>query len=87
MDKAKEIADLLMPAFNSKTGIPYSLINPLTKKAMNYNWASGSCSILAEIGTLSLEFQYLSDHTGNKDYERAVRKNKFYNNINKKSTT
>jgi mannosyl-oligosaccharide alpha-1,2-mannosidase len=30
LDKAKEIADLLMPAFKSETGIPYSLVNPIS---------------------------------------------------------
>lgn len=40
----------------------------------NYNWAAGSCSILAEIGTISLEFQYLSDLTGNKIYQEKIDK-------------
>ena len=33
----------------------------------------GSCSILAEFGTLSLEFQYLSDLTGNPIYSQKVK--------------
>ena len=26
----------------------------------NWGWASGKCSVLAEIGTLQLEYQYLT---------------------------
>lgn len=72
--KAQEIADSLMPAFDTPTGIPYSLVNPKRKTKQNYNWASAGCSILAEIGTLSLEYQYLTDHTGNKIYEDKIKK-------------
>jgi hypothetical protein len=39
----------------------------------NYNWAAGSCSILAELGTFSMEFQYLTDITGKKEYVEKVR--------------
>lgn len=40
----------------------------------NYNWASGGCSILSEFGTLDLEFQYLSDLTGDEQYRNRVLK-------------
>ena len=30
LDKADEVANLLLPVFNSHTGIPYSLVNPMT---------------------------------------------------------
>lgn len=43
-----------------------------SKKVKNYNWASGSCSILAEFGTLSLEFEYLSDLTKNPVFAQKV---------------
>ena len=46
----------------------------LSKKVKNYAWASSGCSILAEFGTLSLEFQYLSDLTGNKIFAEKVKK-------------
>lgn len=29
-DKAKEVADKLLPAFQTPTGIPYALVNPRT---------------------------------------------------------
>ena len=74
MDKAEEVAKILLPAFDTQTGIPFAIINPLTKKTKNYNWASGGCSILAEFGTLSLEFEYLSDLTGNPVFSEKVKK-------------
>lgn len=73
VDKAKQVADLLLPAFDSKTGIPYSLINVRTKVAKNYQWASSNgYSILSEIGTLHLEFIYLSELTGDPKYKDKV---------------
>lgn len=74
LTKAEEIAEMLLPIFDSPTGIPYSLYNPKTKQKQNYPWAAGSCSILAEYGSLSLEFTYLSDLTGNPKYKKKVDK-------------
>ena len=39
----------------------------------NWGWASGGCSILAELGTLHLEFVYLSKITGEPIYAQKVR--------------
>lgn len=61
LDKAEQFAERLLPAFNTPKEIPYALINPKTGYAKNYAWASSGCSILSEIGTLHLEFVYLSD--------------------------
>lgn len=73
VDKAQQVADLLLPAFESETGIPYSLINVRTKVPKNYQWASSNAySILSEIGTLHLEFIYLTKLTGNHVYENKV---------------
>lgn len=73
VDKAKEVADVLLPAFDSKTGIPFSLINPRTKVPKNYQWASASSySILSEIGTMHLEFVYLSELVGDPVYKEKV---------------
>ncbi|CAG9795291.1 unnamed protein product [Diatraea saccharalis] len=70
-DKAAEVADALLPAFESPTGLPYALINPSTKVSRSYNWA-GTNSILSEVGTLHLEFTYLSDVTGKDVYRQKV---------------
>lgn len=39
---------------------------------MNYNWASGGSSILAEFGSLHLEWMYLSRITGDMKYANKV---------------
>ena len=73
-DKAVHIADKLLPAFKSPTGIPYGLVSMRTGNAKNYPWASGGSSILSEFGTLHMEFAYLSDVTGDPKYKNAVEK-------------
>lgn len=84
LNKAEEIAKLLLPAFDTPSGIPMALINPISKRSKNYNWSPGSCSILAEFGTLSLEFNYLTDLTGNKVFtEKIDRINKVLNSMDK----
>jgi mannosyl-oligosaccharide alpha-1,2-mannosidase len=40
----------------------------------NYGWASGGQSILAEFGTLHLEFTYLSKITGDSVYADKINK-------------
>ena len=74
LNKARIVADLLLPAFNTQTGIPYALINPSTGRVRNYGWASGGSSILAEFGTLHLEFSMLSKATGDAKYLEKVMK-------------
>ncbi|CAG9136868.1 unnamed protein product [Plutella xylostella] len=82
-DKAVEVADALLPAFKTPTGLPYALINPSTKVGRQYHWA-GPNSILSEIGTLHMEFTYLSAVTGNEEYKNKVdRIREVLNNIEK----
>lgn len=72
--KSVHIADKLLPAFNTPTGIPYALVNMRGGSAKNFGWASGGSSILSEFGTLHMEFAYLSDITGNPVYRQKVEK-------------
>ncbi|CAG5136271.1 unnamed protein product [Candidula unifasciata] len=72
--RAKEIADKLLPAFNTPTGLPLAIINLKTGSSRNYGWASGGSSILSEIGSLHLEFDYLSAVTENSIYRDKVMK-------------
>lgn len=84
MEKAREVADLLIPAFNTPTGIPMGLINMKTGHSSNYGWASGGCSILSEFGSIELEFDYLSRITGNTTYVDKTRKvREFLNGLEK----
>lgn len=71
-DKAAYVADKLLPAFQTPTGIPYALVNFKSGASKNYGWASAGSSILSEFGTLHLEFSYLSDITGNPAYKERV---------------
>jgi mannosyl-oligosaccharide alpha-1,2-mannosidase len=83
-NKAKDVADILMPAFDTKTGIPFALVNPITKKTRNWGWASGGCSILSEFGTLHLEFSKLSEITGKEIYlEKVMKIREVLNGMNK----
>lgn len=72
LEKAKYVADKLLPAFQTPTGIPYALVNVRNGVSKNYGWASGGSSILSEFGTLHLEFSYLSDITGDAVYRDRV---------------
>ncbi|KAF7402669.1 hypothetical protein HZH66_004936 [Vespula vulgaris] len=97
-DKAAQLGERMLPAFQTETGIPHSLINlhtgvsnafrwypprdpaksaaerlgNLVSASKNYGWASSGCSILSEIGTMHLEFTYLSDITGNPVFKSKV---------------
>ena len=73
-EKAKHAADKLLPAFNSPTGIPFALVNLKTGLIQNYHWTTNRNVILSEYGTMSLEFNYLSDVTGEPIYREKVDK-------------
>ena len=50
------------------TGVPLALVNMRTGEARNYPWAPGGASILSDLGSLTMEFSYLSDITGDPVY-------------------
>ncbi|VDK61083.1 unnamed protein product [Gongylonema pulchrum] len=72
VEKAADIANLLLPAFDTPTGIPHAMVNPVTGASHNWGWANGECSILSEFGSLQLEFDYLSQLTRNFTYSDKV---------------
>lgn len=47
LTKAKEIADRLLPAWNTPTGIPYNIINLSQGRAHNPSWTGVSYIILS----------------------------------------
>ena len=59
---AEDLGNRLLPAFNSKTGMPYMFVNLKTGKT------KGEISNPAEIGTLLIEFGTLSKLTGKTVY-------------------
>ncbi|KAM9703177.1 mannosyl-oligosaccharide 1,2-alpha-mannosidase IA [Menidia menidia] len=70
--KAVELGEKLLPAFKTPTGIPWALLNLKSGVGRNWPWASGGSSILAEYGTLHLEFMHLSQLSGNPEFEQKV---------------
>lgn len=71
--KALDVGNRLLPAFNTKTGIPKAMVNLRSGAAHNWGWASGGASILSEFGTMQLEFEYLSKITGNPVFAEKIR--------------
>ncbi len=65
---AEDLGKRLLPAYNSKTGMPYMYVNLKTGET------SGKESNPAEIGTLLIEFGTLSKLTGNATYYNKPKK-------------
>ncbi|MBZ0179766.1 MAG: glycoside hydrolase family 47 protein [Melioribacteraceae bacterium] len=63
-----DLADRLLPVFDSPTGMPYNFVNLKTGKTR------GEINNPAEIGTLILEFGAVSKLTGDPKYYEKVRK-------------
>ncbi|CAM2097288.1 unnamed protein product [Caretta caretta] len=70
--KAVQLAGKLLPAFNTPTGIPWAMVNLKSGVGRNWGWASAGSSILAEFGTLHMEFVHLSYLTGDPVYYNKV---------------
>lgn len=65
---AKDLADRLLPAFNTPTGMPYRYVHLQTKAVRD------SINNPAEIGTLMMEFGKLSKLTGDNKYYDVAKK-------------
>uniref|UniRef100_A0A4W3GKG2 alpha-1,2-Mannosidase n=1 Tax=Callorhinchus milii TaxID=7868 RepID=A0A4W3GKG2_CALMI len=70
--KAAQLAEKLLPSFNTPTGIPWAMVNLKSGVGRNWGWASAGSSILSEFGTLHLEFVHLSYLTGDSVYYNKV---------------
>ncbi|KAM8952961.1 mannosyl-oligosaccharide 1,2-alpha-mannosidase IA [Pelodytes ibericus] len=82
--KVVELGEKLLPAFNTPTGIPWALLNIKSGIGHNWPWASGGSSILAEFGTLHLEFIHLSQVSGNPIFaEKVMNIRKVLNRLDK----
>ncbi|KAF9011252.1 glycoside hydrolase family 47 protein [Cyathus striatus] len=67
LEKAVDLADRILPAFDTASGLPYSYINFATGEGQRQKQYPDLVSI-AEVATLQLEFRYLSVLTGNEVY-------------------
>ncbi|XP_072542424.1 mannosyl-oligosaccharide 1,2-alpha-mannosidase IA [Salminus brasiliensis] len=82
--KAIELGEKLLPAFKTPTGIPWALLNLKSGIGRNWPWASGGSSILAEYGTLHLEFMHLSKLSGKPVFaEKVMNIRKVLNRLDK----
>ncbi|XP_065553728.1 mannosyl-oligosaccharide 1,2-alpha-mannosidase IC isoform X3 [Lathamus discolor] len=82
--KALELGEKLLPAFNTPTGIPRGVINLGSGMSWSWGWASAGSSILAEFGTLHLEFLHLSELSGNPVFaEKVMNIRKVLNRVEK----
>jgi hypothetical protein len=73
LEKAKDLADRLLSAFNSPSGIPFASVNLAKYKGIPSHADMGASST-AETTTLQLEFKYLAKLTGEKEYWDKVEK-------------
>ncbi|RKU42314.1 mannosyl-oligosaccharide alpha-1,2-mannosidase [Coniochaeta pulveracea] len=73
LEKAKDLADRLLAAFDSESGVPFASVNIGTGKGIPSH-ADGGSSSTAEATTLQLEFKYLAKLTGEKLYWDKVEK-------------
>ncbi|KAI1324339.1 glycoside hydrolase family 47 protein [Xylariaceae sp. FL0255] len=67
LEKSIELSEYLLPAYTSRSGIPYASVH-LSKKQGLPSHADGGASSMAEAGTLQLEMKYLSYLTNNHTY-------------------
>ncbi|KAH8905389.1 endoplasmic reticulum mannosyl-oligosaccharide 1,2-alpha-mannosidase [Coniochaeta sp. PMI_546] len=73
IEKAKDLADRLVSAFDTESGVPFASVN-LGKFKGIPSHADGGASSTAEATTLQLEFKYLAKLTGEKMYWDRVEK-------------
>ncbi|GAA5879470.1 hypothetical protein JCM16303_003213 [Sporobolomyces ruberrimus] len=73
LEKATDLGNRLLPAFETPSGLPLSFVNLAQRKGLADADNHGLVSV-AEAGTLQLEFKYLSELTGNPVYWDKVEK-------------
>jgi mannosyl-oligosaccharide alpha-1,2-mannosidase len=73
LQKATDLGTRLLPAFDSESGIPYgqTTLHNGEPQSLNVNWHSDSAA-LAEVGTMQVEFRYLSHATGNRKFAKKA---------------
>ncbi|KAF2800182.1 glycoside hydrolase family 47 protein [Melanomma pulvis-pyrius CBS 109.77] len=73
LSKAVDLANRLLGAYDSPSGIPYASIHLASRRGI-VSHADGGASSTAEATTLQLEMKYLSNITGNDIYWRKAEK-------------
>eukprot|EP00659_Diplonema_papillatum_P008456 gene8456-13039_t len=62
LDVAENVAQRILWAYNTSSGIPHATVNLFTHQHSSPQWTGGS-SVLSEFGTVQLELRTLSYHT------------------------
>ena len=73
LDKAQDLADRILPAFDTPAGLPLSMVN-LKKRVGVPDSNNQNLVSTAEISTLQLEFRYLAHLTDNEVYWEKAEK-------------
>ncbi|KAL0954028.1 hypothetical protein HGRIS_005182 [Hohenbuehelia grisea] len=73
LNKADDLASRILPSFNTESGLPLPMTNLGKKEPVPDQWSSNLVST-AEAATLQLEFRYLAEQTGKKDYWHKAEK-------------
>ncbi|KAM9415759.1 mannosyl-oligosaccharide 1,2-alpha-mannosidase IA-like isoform 1-T1 [Salvelinus alpinus] len=82
--KVVELGRNLLPAFNTPTGIPHGVVNLAGDSRRSSGGDLGRSSVLAEFGTLHLEFVHLSELTNDPIYtEKVMNIRKHLNQLDK----
>ncbi|KAF1815406.1 seven-hairpin glycosidase [Eremomyces bilateralis CBS 781.70] len=73
LEKASDLADRLLGAYESSSGVPYASVNLRTSKGI-LSHADGGASSTAEATSLQLEMKYLAKLTGETHYWETAEK-------------
>jgi len=63
--RARELMEIMMPAFDNKTGLSYARANPRIEECHNHPWVGHKAEILLEFGHLKLELNKHNRTSGN----------------------
>ncbi|KAJ5550640.1 hypothetical protein N7535_001414 [Penicillium sp. DV-2018c] len=73
IEKATDLTERLLGAFESPSGVPWSNVNLNTSAGVVVHFDEGATS-MSEAGSLQLEFKYLAKLTGEAEYWKLVEK-------------
>ncbi|KAH8103862.1 glycoside hydrolase [Cristinia sonorae] len=72
LQRADELGQKLLPAFNTSLGLPAYGVNTVTG-ALSYGWLTDA-AMLAEVASCQMEYKYLAHLTGRVEYYEKVEK-------------
>ena len=71
LSRARDLADRMLPVFDTPSGLPLSMVNLLKRKGVQDKDNYGMVST-AEVSTIQLEFRYLAELTEEDTYWRKA---------------